>query len=472
MALATLVGVGLRAVFVGDQSLGYEEVYTASVTGHTTVTGVWHAVRATESTPPLYYLLTWLWVTLSGAHSAIALRMVSVLAGAATVPVSFMAMRRFVGNRLAGVAAWLCAISPLLVEYSIYARSYAVFVLLLTLSVWTFGALLERPSWARWIAWGAVSTACVWTHYFAGFTLVGEAVVLFAKLPRERVRLLVCSAATVVCFAPLWPLLRAQRGNSSRFAFISRASVTSRVEGVVRQFAMGTNVPVAWLEAAGILLAGGAVLAAVVGASHRRGDRVLVWLVVATGGLPLLAAVSGSGDYLLPRNIIGVGVCLAPLAAGGLTRWRGVPLAAYSAACVATVLAVQTDWRYQGSTDWAGASERVQALAKGEPIAVMPAMEIGVAGLYLHRAPLRGPTGATDIWVIVEPARSAHQRGLTAVTTPPLDLWGPGYRAVGEIDYRGFRFFHLHADAPGVIAPSAQPGGGPAGGPLAAVLAA
>lgn len=463
---ATVLAVGLRAAFVGDQSLGYEEVFTASVTGHATLTGVWHAVNATESTPPLYYLLTWIWVTLGGDHSAVALRMVSLLAGSATVPVSFMAMRRFVGNRLAAVVAWLCAISPLLVEYSIYARSYAAFVLLLTLSLWALGALLERASWSRWAVWTAVATACLWIHYFAGFVLLGEVAVLCAKLPRARARLLICSAVATVGFAPLWPLLSAQRGNSSEFSFISGRPLTARLADVVRQFAMGTNVPVAWLEAAGILLAGGAVVVAVLDGSRPRAKRVLVGLAVLAGGVPLVAAITGAGDYLLPRNVIGVAVCLAPLAARGLTRWRGIPLAAYSAVALATVLAVQTDWRYQGSTDWAGASARIRAQAEDDPIAVIPGTELVVAGFYLHRAPLRTPVPASDLWVIVEPSRGAHQRALTPVAAPALGLLGTGFRAVGEIDYRGFRIFHLHSDSPGVIAPTQ----GPAGGPSAVVL--
>lgn len=95
----------LRVVFFGDQSLGYEEAFTTSVVGHSTVAGVWRAVNATESTPPLYYLLTWSWIKLAASHTAAALRATSLLAGSLTVPVSFFAMRPFFDRRLALVVA-------------------------------------------------------------------------------------------------------------------------------------------------------------------------------------------------------------------------------------------------------------------------------------------------------------------------------------------------------------------------------
>ena len=43
---------------------------------------------------------------------------------------------------------------------------------------------------------------------------------------------------------------------------------------------------------------------------------------------------------------------MAPFAAYGLVRLRSLPLAAYSVIAIATVIAVQSNWRYQGSTDW------------------------------------------------------------------------------------------------------------------------
>jgi 4-amino-4-deoxy-L-arabinose transferase-like glycosyltransferase len=451
VAAATLVALCLRAVFVGDQSLGYEEVFTESIVRHASAGGVWRAVRATESTPPLYYYLTWAWVRLTGDYSAVALRMTSVLAGIATVPVAFLAMRRFVGDGLSLVVAWLCAISPFLLEYSIYARSYALLVLVTLASLWAFGALLERPSRTRWALWSIAAVLCLWTHYFAAFTLVAEAVVLFVALPKERAKLVVGSLMAVATFGPLWSLFRAQSSATGRTAFITARPLSSRLEDVVRQFAMGTNVPAAWLEGTGIAVAGAALVFAVGRLRRRRSTQIFVVLALVGGGLPTLAAVAGVADYMLPRNIIGVWICLAPLTAYGLTRWRSVPLVLYSVLCLVVAIAVQTNWRYQGSADWGGVSARVDPQVRGEPIAVAPAMDVSVAALYLGRAPLSKPVSTRDLWVMVEPARGAHQRASAPVADVPLGPWSPALRAVAEIDYRGFRLIHLHSTVPSVL---------------------
>jgi hypothetical protein len=468
LAVVSAAAMGIRAVFVGDQSLGYEEVFTASIVGHTTVGGVWGAIRSTESTPPLYYLLTWLWVRLAGDQSAVALRMVSVLAGVGTVPAVFLAARYFVSDRVALAAAWLCAVSPLLIEYSLYARSYALFVFVIALSLLAVGRVATRPSVRGWVAWGLAASACLWTHYFAAFVLVGEVGVLWVALPGERRRLVVCAAGVIASFIPLLSLFRAQSGASSRTAFITARPLRSRLADVVRQFSMGTNVPTAWLEACGIVLVVGAVAVGVTRTPGRGSARALAAIAVVGAGLPIAAALAGVADFLLPRNIIGAWLCMAPLAAYGLTRARAVPLAAYSGICLATALIVQTNWRYQGSTDWSGASERIEAAASGQPVAVVPAMEVSVAALYLHRAPLAGMLQTRDLWVMVEPIRGSHQRALAPDSAVPLQrYWSPQLRAVKEIDYRGFRLIDLRSGAPVAVAPAAS---GPAG-PSAVVLA-
>ncbi len=467
----TVIAVALRAVFVGDQSLGYEEIFTAQIVGHSSLTAVWNAIKATESTPPLYYVLTWLWVKLTASHSATSLRMVSLLAGSLTVPVSFLAARRFVGARLAIVVAWLCAISPLLVSYSIYARSYALLVLSGALSVWALAELAAEPSRRGWVLWGLAAAACLWTHYFGAFLVIAEAAVLWFKLPKARAALLASWAAVAVATAPLWPLFLAQSDASERTAYIAAESLRGRLEGVVRQFAMGTNVPSAWLEGAGIALAVGAVAVALVRTRREPATRTLIALLLGGAGLPILAALTGIDDKLLARNLLAVWICVAPLAAYGLTRLRSLPLVAYSAIAVAAVIAVQSDWRYQAATDWRGASAQILALARGEPVAIEPGLEIAVAGLYMHRRQLLAPVTTTTLWVMVQPQRGAGQRALTAVSRPPLaTLWGSQFRAAGEIDYHGFRLIRLRSRTPAVVSP-VPPDNGPPMTPTAFVLA-
>jgi hypothetical protein len=72
---------------------------------------------------------------------------------------------------------------------------------------------------------------------------------------------------------------------------------------------------------------------------------------------------------------------------------------------------------------------------------------------------------------MVEPVRGAGERALNPVANPPLEaLWGASFRAVAEIDYRGFRLIHLHSSTPVAVAP-APPDDGSASAPTALVLA-
>jgi hypothetical protein len=459
LAVAVLVGAALRIVFVSDQSIGYEEAYTLSVVRHSSAAGVWRAVKATESTPPLYYLLTWLWTKALGSHSAVVLRLASLLAGSLTVPVAFLAMREFIDHRLALVVAWLCAISPELVIYSIYGRSYALLVLLATVSLWSLGLLLRSQSLGRWAFWVLAATACLWTHYFAIFFVAAEAGALLVLLPQQRRSLLLALGTIAVATAPLWPVVLAQNGAADRTAYIAATPLSTRLEYTVREFTMGMNVPKAALEGAGIALAVAGALFGVVRTYRQRSTQLLLGIAVIGGLVPIMAALVGIRDVYLDRNILGIWICLAALAAYGLVRLKAVPLVVYSAICLLTAIWVQSDWRYQGSPDWKGAVGHLPAQARRDPIAVMPGIQIVVAAIYLHRGELSTdeistPFRSRDLWVMAQPARGSHQRALNPVPSLPLvQLWGTAFRSVGEIDYRGFRLIHLQANSPTSVLP-------------------
>ncbi len=86
-------------------------------------------IGASESTPPLFYLLTWGWSQAAGDGEA-AMRTVSALALIAAVPVAYAALAAPVGpTRAALAAAALLAVSPLIAWYALDARAYGLLVL-------------------------------------------------------------------------------------------------------------------------------------------------------------------------------------------------------------------------------------------------------------------------------------------------------------------------------------------------------
>ncbi|HWF52199.1 MAG TPA: glycosyltransferase family 39 protein [Solirubrobacteraceae bacterium] len=277
LAATAIAAAALRMPFLGHPSLWLDEIYTRDILAQHSLGGLWHQIRATESTPPLYYLLAKPSTGLAGTRSAAAMRLPSALALIAAVPVAYLALRRFVGVRGALAAGAIVAVTPNLVSFSTDARSYGLFVLTALLSVWGFSALIERPSGRRYAAWAAASIACLWTHYFGAFLVIGETLILLAVLRDTRRTTLASCLAIAVAVAPLIPLVMHQNGTEDA-AFIAGIPLPSRLGSTMRQFGMGTNVPRTWLEAAGLVVAALGLVAGVALAVRRRESRILLAL--------------------------------------------------------------------------------------------------------------------------------------------------------------------------------------------------
>src|SRR5829696_1622430 len=123
----------LRFLALSTQSYWYDEAITVELVRRP-FSGMLGAVPQSESTPPLYYVLAWIWSQIFGTDEA-GLRSLSAALGTAAVPATYAAGRQFVSRRSAFVAAALVAVSPLLVWYSQEARAYALLVLLGALSL-------------------------------------------------------------------------------------------------------------------------------------------------------------------------------------------------------------------------------------------------------------------------------------------------------------------------------------------------
>ena len=103
------------------------------------------AVGFSESAPPLYYALAWVWTQLTGTGE-FGLRSLSALAGVATVPVAYLIGIELRGRRAGLMAAALVAVNPMLLWYSQEARAYALFALLCAVSLlYCVRALRPRP---------------------------------------------------------------------------------------------------------------------------------------------------------------------------------------------------------------------------------------------------------------------------------------------------------------------------------------
>ncbi len=159
--------------------------------------------------PPFYYTLLQIWMSVVG-KSDIALRLLSVLIGVVTIPLVYaLAQRLFADKRIALVAALLFAISPFHIYYSQEVRMYGLVTLLGLASVYLCVQLLgmtpgTRASAGTALAFILVTTAALYTQYYAAFILAAEIVLVLAiYLVIDRRPINWCS------FASIWanPLL-------------------------------------------------------------------------------------------------------------------------------------------------------------------------------------------------------------------------------------------------------------------------
>jgi len=469
LAAATALAAVLRLALLDSRSLWFDETYTATVVAAGGPGELWDRVGTTESTPPLFYALTWAWTAVAGDGEA-ALRTVSAVALIAAVPVAYPTLRRFVGERAALATAAILAVSPLLVHYALDARAYGLLVLCGLLSVWACGAVLERPGRRRWIAWVAAAAATIWTHWFGGFLVLGEAVALAWLLAgRRRELALACAAVAATLLPGAW--LLAEQAGDGRAAFIEGIPLADRVEQLVRQFALGPNVPRGWLEAAGLALALAGLAAgtlraiewSLLPARASRGDqpieggaRALLAIVAVALVAPLALAALGVYDRFNPRNSIAVVPLLAALAAVGLLRLRAVPLALYLAVAATASVWTAADWRYQ-TPDWRAAIDAARAT---DPDAIVAATPLGgpTATHYLGRPPAAGPLTARRITIVVEPERAPGRRELAPTTHPALDTLATAFPDRSERVELGFRIVTLTAPDPVPLDPATLSG--------------
>jgi mannosyltransferase len=482
LALATTAAAALHLSFLGHQSLWFDETYTVHVVRAGSLGELWDRIGAIESTPPLFYLLTWLWTRLVGSDGAAALRTVSALALIAAVPVAYCALRRLVGWRGALTAAALLAVSPLLAWYALDARAYGLLVLTALSSVWAFGVVLEGATPRRVALWALAATAAIWTHWFAGFLVLAEVAALLWLRPRTWRETLLAAGAVLLAVLPLIPLLREQTGDD-RAAFIAGSGLADRIEQLVRQFAAGPDVPRTWLEAATLVLAlaalaAGALLTVRRGLAapgdappsaasssgtdplpQRDGARALLALAAVALLVPLVLAALGLYDRFNVRNVLFLWPLAAALAAPALLRLRGAPLAALLALGVATSLWVQTDWRY-GNADWRSAIERVGARAPERPVIAVTPHAAPVAALYLDRPPATAPLATRHAWLVVEPARGPGERALQPTDPPLVARLLAAFAGHRETRVHGFRVIELTAPTPVALDPAQLPGAG------------
>jgi hypothetical protein len=206
VAALTLVALALRLPSVGNALFGDELSSYYIVTNHSlgTVLHILHG-HTVDLTPPLYYVLTWLIERIGS--SVTALRFAPLLAGVASVPLTYALGRMTVGRRAGLVAAAVMAFDPFLIFYSTEARAYGLVMLLLLGSTLALLRAVESGAKWWWAAYAAFSCGSVYTHYTAAFLLLGQLIWALWTQPQARRALVLSNLAAALVFVPWLPTL-------------------------------------------------------------------------------------------------------------------------------------------------------------------------------------------------------------------------------------------------------------------------
>jgi mannosyltransferase len=140
-----------------------------------------HLLWWREANMSLYYLLLRFWLHLG--HSPFFIRSLSVLISAATLPAIYWLARSLYDRKVALIAAALFAFNAYDIRYAQEARSYALLVLLATLSSAFLVCSLRQPS--RLYGWGYViaSILAVYSHFYALLLIVCHWLILTWTCP-------------------------------------------------------------------------------------------------------------------------------------------------------------------------------------------------------------------------------------------------------------------------------------------------
>jgi mannosyltransferase len=429
----TVLAAGLRFATLGVQAYHHDEIVTAS---RVLRADFWHAMEAvgfSESAPPLYYALAWLWTQVTGTGEY-GLRSLSALAGVATVPIAYLIGAQLRDRRAGVAAAALVAVNPMLLWYAQEARAYALLALLASLSLLFFLRALERSSKAT-ILWGLFSGLALATHYFAVFPVLAEAVWLLRRRGREALR----GIGILVGFAVLLAPLAIHQASLNHAEWIGNHSLGHRLWEVGVVFTVGEigdivarpERPLLALAPAVLLVSLLALLAARGERRDRAAGKRALAIAAATVGVPLLVALLvPSKDYVLARNLLPALVPL--LAAAGVaatlraSRRAGAALGAalflYSLGfCVAASLSPSLQ-----RPDWEAVAAQI-----GEPEAprAMVSWTLGHASLRYYLS-----TGSFQVRPSEGFAWHVHEVDfISDGPAPPVprDLLGPRFRQVG-----------------------------------------
>lgn len=430
LGAALALAVALRFSTLRLQSYWFDEADTALLVkgsfGH-----MLHLLPDTEASPPLYYVIAWLWARLFGTGE-VALRALSALCGSGVVAVIYLIGRRIAGVAAGLSAALLAAVAPFLVWFSQEARDYSLMTLLVALALLAFVRLQQEQEpngrvLAAWTVWSGLALA---THYFAALFLAPMAVWLVVTQRRQRRAIAASLGALAVVAAALAPLALHQH-NHARQAILG--GFARRLVQLPKQLLVGYHSPgdrvLAVLSAVLMIAALGGLLRSAAVRSRAAG-----LVAVLIGALLIIAVLAAVGlDYLDSRNMIAMTVPLLALAGIGFAaggRPGGIAGAGMAAIGLLVVVTIDTTPTAQRD-DWRGAMKALGAAAPSTARAIVVTPGQGSAPISIYLSHVKSLTAAaasvSEIDLVGMASRGSGETPVPPAASPAVPMLGGSF---------------------------------------------
>jgi|HubBroStandDraft_6_1064221.scaffolds.fasta_scaffold00041_5 mannosyltransferase len=166
LALLFAAATVLRFLFLARKPFWFDECFSvviARLSWHDFLRLLWWR----EANMSLYYLLLRGWLHFDSGFSPFFIRSFSALVSLATLPAIFWLGTKLVDRRVGLIAVALMSCNAYHIRYAQEARSYALFVLLATLSSGFFVAGLREPSSRNRWSYVLASVLAVYAHLYA-----------------------------------------------------------------------------------------------------------------------------------------------------------------------------------------------------------------------------------------------------------------------------------------------------------------
>jgi uncharacterized membrane protein len=403
--LFVLINLCITIPLAYKLNIWIDEAYTL----HTTSRGVIesaHRALTFELQAPLYFALMSLWRKLSG--SVFFARLFSILCIALTVRLAAPLARRYLPGLHPAWLAAAIALHPFAVWAAVEIRVYALVLLLASLLLLLFfdGFIADPKRRRSQVLYTLLSIVALYTHYYLGFLLAANGVVLLVSRRRQALRSYAVAMAVVgACFVPMLTTVLAQSGSlgESTGSKVSFARALKFIGWRIYEFAfpaesLAQQAVRRWIVRAGVVVA---IAVFVVESIRRRSttsirdharelaSHTTLWLTTIVVAVLLFCALllTGEGVFVqrhsatlfIPLLLLELALvaAISKRIAPALSVWAAV----FFAFCIASLWFTYAPLAKQG--DWSRVAAHIQSReAANEPILVFNASDVLPFGQY------------------------------------------------------------------------------------------